>query len=278
MSTHRPVNHGPPRPPDDRLFQLLADQAMHGLSPSESAELDALLAGARDENPDSFALAAAALDLALAGSTIEPMPDALRERIEADAERRVRPSASAPPLNLVRPKPADAPSRRPMPVIGRLGWVAAAACLTLALVAWWPTPDATPAQSRAALLAGAPDAIEVPWTPWDPAGGGAGAAIQGDIVWSDARQAGFMRFRGLPANDPAQQQYQLWIIDAERPGEPPVDGGLFNIEPGQTEVILPIHPPIKVGAPAAFAVTIEKPGGVVVSDLSRKVVIAPTKG
>ena len=40
------------------------------------------------------------------------------------------------------------------------------------------------------------------------------------------------------------------------------------------EVIVPIRASLPVGAPLAFAVTIERPGGVVVSDRSRVVVIA----
>jgi len=32
-----------------------------------------------------------------------------------------------------------------------------------------------------------------------------------------------MRFSGLPANDPQQEQYQLWIFDASRGEDYPID-------------------------------------------------------
>ena len=73
-----------------------------------------------------------------------------------------------------------------------------------------------------------------------------------------------MRLTGMPANDPKTAQYQLWIIDPER-GEQPVDGGVFDIRPGQSEVIIPIDSKLKVSKPAVFAITLEQPGGVVVS-------------
>ena len=72
-----------------------------------------------------------------------------------------------------------------------------------------PSPDAR----RAALLAEAGDLVEVAWAeseaPW-------GAGVKGDVVWSADRQEGYMRFRGLAANDAGERQYQLWIFDPER--------------------------------------------------------------
>ena len=54
----------------------------------------------------------------------------------------------------------------------------------------------------------------------------------------------------------------------------PVDGGVFDVRGDGDEVIVPIRASLPVGSPLAFAVTIERPGGVVVSDRSRVVVIA----
>jgi anti-sigma-K factor RskA len=83
---------------------------------------------------------------------------------------------------------------------------------------------------------------------------------------------GFMRLIGMPINDPLQEQYQLWIIDPLRDDEP-VDGGVFDIaESG--EVIVPIQAKLHVTKPAAFAITIEKPGGVVVSTQERLPLLA----
>lgn len=45
----------------------------------------------------------------------------------------------------------------------------------------------------------------------------------------------------------------------------PVDGGVFDVPANAGEVVIPIRASLMVRKPAAFAVTVEKPGGVVVS-------------
>jgi anti-sigma-K factor RskA len=67
----------------------------------------------------------------------------------------------------------------------------------------------------------------------------------------------------------------LWIFDGTRDDRYPIDGGVFNIPSGQSEVIIPITAKLEVRDPAMFAVTIEKPGGSVVSSRDRIVVLAP---
>jgi hypothetical protein len=82
-------------------------------------------------------------------------------------------------------------------------------------------------------------------------------------------QSGDLRSRsGLPANDPKRYQYQLWIFDADRDERFPVDGGVFDIAPATADgdVIVPIRAKLPVGRPGLFALTRERPGGVVVSD------------
>jgi anti-sigma-K factor RskA len=126
-----------------------------------------------------------------------------------------------------------------------------------------------PAEARAALLAGAPDVKTLSWSATkDPDAQGA----SGDVVWSESRQEGFMRIRGLAANDPARAQYQLWIFDGRRDDAHPVDGGVFDVRDG--EVVVPIHAAIRVFEPKLFAVTVERPGGVVVSKRERIVLTA----
>jgi hypothetical protein len=127
----------------------------------------------------------------------------------------------------------------------------------------------TPGERRAELLAQDPDAMTIGWsaTP-DPAAKGAG----GDVVWSEARQQGYMRIRGLAANDPKAAQYQLWIFDGRRDQAHPVDGGVFDVVDG--EVVVPIRAAIQVFEPKLFAVTVERPGGVVVSKRERIVLTA----
>jgi anti-sigma-K factor RskA len=70
----------------------------------------------------------------------------------------------------------------------------------------------------------------------------------------------------LKPNDPTEHQYQLWIFDGERDERYPVDGGVFNVPAGAAEVVVPIRAAVLVHAAKAFAITIEKPGGVVVSE------------
>jgi hypothetical protein len=109
---------------------------------------------------------------------------------------------------------------------------------------------------------------------WAPAGDPVGREVQGDVVWDARTQTGYMRFTGLRRNDPATEQYQLWIFDGRRDERYPVDGGVFDVRGDGAELVVPIRARLPVGTPLAFAVTIERPGGVVVSDRSRVVVIA----
>ena len=84
-----------------------------------------------------------------------------------------------------------------------------------------------------------------------------------------------MRLVGMPVNDPKVRQYQLWIVDPDRDARP-VDGGVFDVTDAG-EVIIPIDAKLAVSDPAAFAITVEKPGGVVKSAGPLQVV-APAQG
>ena len=81
-----------------------------------------------------------------------------------------------------------------------------------------------------------------------------------------------MCFVGMPVNDPTVEQYQLWIIDPERDDEP-IDGGVLDIT-GTGEVFVAIDAKLNVIEPAALVITIEKPGGVVVSTQERLPLLA----
>jgi anti-sigma-K factor RskA len=120
-----------------------------------------------------------------------------------------------------------------------------------------------------------PDTIRIAWAPFNLDGAPAAEQpnIQGDVVWNDRLESGYLRFVGLKPNDPAIEQYQVWVID-ERGLEQKVSGGVFNAT-ADGEVIVPIDPGIAVGRVALFAITVEKPGGTWVPDLKRRVVVAP---
>lgn len=128
----------------------------------------------------------------------------------------------------------------------------------------------TPVEARAALLASQPFALR---RNWSAAGDPSGRGVTGDVVWDARTQTGYMRFVGLRRNDAAREQYQLWIFDGRRDQRYPVDGGVFNAD-GADEIVVPIRARLPVGTPLAFAVTLERAGGVVVSERERVVVIA----
>ena len=240
----------------DRRSQLVAGASLGDLTQEEMSEMAAL--GVRQGEVEAMELAAAAVVLAQAKSDA-PMPPALYARLTA--------GLPAPQAKVIRPK---------RDVWRAAGWLAAAACLAFAITAMvrpWKRGAPTASESRAALLS-APDAMVLAWTASsDPAGSGA----KGDVVWSNAEQRGFMRFSGLSQNDPAATEYQLWIFDADRDEKFPVDGGVFDVSKGG-EVIVPIRAKLHVDKPTLFAVTIERPGGVVVSKRERIVVTAKAGG
>lgn len=167
-----------------------------------------------------------------------------------------------------------------------LPWLLAAAAILLALFGWLrrgaepvsitpPSPSASSsapesaASAREALLLMAGTA-SAPWTATkDPSATGA----TGDVVWHSGVQRGYMRFRGLAPNNPAETQYQLWIFDGERDERYPVDGGVFNVGPNG-EIVVAIEAKLHVSKPTLFAITVEKPGGVVVSSRERIVLTA----
>ena len=128
----------------------------------------------------------------------------------------------------------------------------------------------TVAELRAELMTRGLDVVRIDWTATDDP---LGAGVAGDVIWDEAGQEGVMRFVGLEPNDPARNQYQLWIFDGERTPEHPVDGGVFDVgEDG--EVLVPIRAKLPVAKPSLFAVTLEKPGGVVVSERERLLLLA----
>ncbi len=198
-----------------------------------------------------------------------------------------RASIGVPPPEQVTP-PDELATRRErrsrVPMIA--AYIAAAAGIALAIgaVLWararapeirdrvvMPTTP-PPAEARATLLATAKDVTTLAWSATADA---AATGASGDIVWSQTEQKGFMRFVGLAVNDPKQVQYQLWIFDKTRDQAFPIDGGVFDIV--GNEVIVPITAKLPVGEPVLFAVTVEKPGGVVVSKRERIVVTAAPK-
>jgi hypothetical protein len=287
----------PQNQPDEATLDLLIKQVTDGLSPAEQRELDVMDSAAASEWLREFEQAAAAITLA-GSADAAPLPDALAQKIAAQAQQHfaaVRepelPTALAADRKIASLEDARAAAsleRVPRSNGNRsstLGWLAAAACLVLAVFGWMRSPvitpppiavvtpppvvapvekpvvPPTPEEERAALLAKS-DSIKITLgATKDPGAVG----VTGDVVWDPATQRGYMHFSGLAANDPTVHQYQIWIFDGTRDKRYPVDGGVFDVPAGANEVVIPIRASLMVRKPAAFAVSVEKAGGAVVS-------------
>jgi anti-sigma-K factor RskA len=304
MSDTRPQGQ-----PDEAMVDLLVKQVTEGLSPAEQRALDVMDSELASAYLRDLERAAAAVTLA--GSTgAEALPAALAARIAQQAAEHFAAVSSVADSSEARTAatekarvqhstaPGESPAPFPTPArasrYSGYGWLAAAACLVLAIFGWERSPPPLPpvaviepapvivpppaqpapptaAEERAALLAKT-DSLKIPLgATKDPAAVG----VTGDVVWDPVTQRGFLHFAGLAPNDPAIHQYQIWIFDAGRDKRYPVDGGVFDVPANAGEVIIPIRAALMVRKPAAFAVTLEKPGGVVVSGREHVVALGP---
>ena len=266
----RPLRDRPIGPEEDRLFDLMRERAVHGLDDGDARELARLAERHADIDLECYDRAAAALDIVFADRRCAALPEDLKRRIANSAPRPVRTAAPAPRAEASR-APVAAPRAPEVPRAQRpstwpmwSGWTVAAAATIAAILGWTreiPPPD--PAQVALALqhdVDSASDRLVLPMGPTDDPDG---RNVAGELHWSTALQKGYMRFRGLPSNDPSRKQYQLWIFDKPRGTDHPVDGGVFDV--AAAEAFVPIDAKIRVSDPALFAVTAEPPGGVVVS-------------
>lgn len=266
-------------------IERMIDRAL-GQSISDDQQL------ADDEFVTEMEYAAAHIDLAVAVVDPIDLPTGLSERIQAQARQypdtspRQSDSGNTLPfraVSLSNPEGQSPASTRMIP------WMVAAASMLIATISILMPRGTQPVQNlsrdRLALIADTPSESLTQWD-WistdDPAVVG---EVYGDVVWSDTLNKGYMRISGLAVNDTAIEQYQLWIFDATRPtgdlpqfgegllSQRPVDGGVFDVS-SSGEVIIEIHAKLKVEQAAAFAITVEPPGGVVVSDRSRVPLLA----
>lgn len=237
------------------------------------AELDADLAS----NPYAEVVAAATAALV---APVAVRPD-LAARITAVGIEQLRRGDGSGSMRIT-PSTVRSASSPGRPWVAWSGWiVAAAACVALAFTAVRQSPGPAPvadlAVARQGFIAACSAQSDRAFVRADWGPGNTPDQVRGDVVWSDQQQRGYLRFAGLPVNDPEKWVYQLWIFDAQGDDRYPVDGGVFNIatvDPKTGEAIVEIDPKIKVGKGVMFAVTIEKPGGVVVSDRSKIVALA----
>ncbi len=256
---------------NERLVDLLVKEATEGLSANESAELAVLARETPGVERDAMESIVAGLWTPPA-SQREKMPAALHDRILAAAAGKPQERDNVTPMRSPRePRRSE---------LSGAGWWAAAASFILAVAGWWPRivgdhappviAHKSPEAAREELLSDG-KALNVALT------AASDKPLTGDVVFDPVRQIGFLRFKGIPANDPRLEQYQLWIADAARAQPEPVDGGVFDVSPQTTasgDVIVPFQAKLPVGKAAAFVVTMEQPGGVVVSKQERVMALA----
>jgi hypothetical protein len=262
------------------LLDLLVKEATEGLTPEEFAQLSELMRNVSQADRSAMLRTVAALWTSAAG-TQEQMPAALRGKILAAAPGAQAGGTSAGDATPTAGNVAHFPARSRRGALPQsAGWWAAAASLVLAVAGWWPrlvgdhppppVVQKTPEAAREELLT-QQSTLRVSLT------AASDQPLTGDVVFDPVRQVGFLRFHGIPVNDPRLAQYQLWIADAGRKQPEPVDGGVFDVKAqatGDGDVIVPFRAKLPVGKPAAFVVTMEQPGGVVVSKQERVLALA----
>jgi anti-sigma-K factor RskA len=117
----------------------------------------------------------------------------------------------------------------------------------------------TIAEQREQLLASAPDVLHLRLVNSDS--GAVAREPGGDIVWSNGQQMGYLRLQGLASDEPAQRQYQLWIIGGDASSNDFINGGMFFVGRNTGELIVPIHADHFVQMPKMFLISVEPLGG-----------------
>ncbi len=277
----------------EKMLDLLIVKATGEITKEELEQLRKLEEKFPEFREDiSFELSAAAISL-IGLKTEEQMPVHLQSKILTDAKRHY----GAPETEIKTLK--DSGTKREedfqktfdfeprSSVWQSLGWIAAAlACIALAINLWLtydrpktevvqlppqqitPTPTPNIFEQRQQLIVSSGDAAQKSWTDFDPK---KPRNVQGDVVWSNTAQKGFVRFKNLPVNDKTKETYQVWVFDETQKN--PVSAGVFDVnEVG--EIIIPMDAALKITKPKMVGITAEKPGGVMVSDLGKVMAVA----
>jgi hypothetical protein len=301
-----------PHSDHDRLLELLAERALVGLETDQQRELESLLQAHPDFDAECLDRTAALLDWAVAAGDTEPLPQSLQDRIRAGGRLRfpTRPATGDGEGALARAVGTGDGSGDPSykgalarthdlakPSLGRrmhrrevAAWLAAAACLLVAVFTWYTRPTLAPpvelptvanieppattpgtdtpdpstvtltvAQQREQLLASAPDVLHLQLVSNDS--GAVAREPGGDIVWSNGLQMGYLRLQGLVNDELPQRQYQLWIIGCDASSDEVINGGMFFVDRSTGELVLPIQADHFVQQPKMFVVSVEPLGG-----------------
>lgn len=245
-----------------RTLERACDAALFGDTPGADAAVDARAAGLDFAGEvEAFEIVAAQLEAErMERASEDEIPAHLRARLLRLAESAAT-EAAPTPLPFARTATPGRSSMR--------DWLIAAACIafgaasTFALLrAGREAPQELPTDPTR-FVSLYPSAVRWPWTPTED--DHVVGEVRGEAIFDPTTSKGLLVIEGLAANDPTLEQYQLWIFDASRDDRYPVDGGVFDV-PAGGQAVIPVTAKLSVDKPVLFAVTIEKPGGVVVSD------------
>ncbi|MEM9418377.1 MAG: anti-sigma factor [Planctomycetota bacterium] len=275
----------PANPESERLFDLLADHTLGLLTPDEFHEMTNLLEDHPELQDDALEEAAALLLVAdtVASTGEADLPAGLSDKLAADVERFVVQPSNSASTDFSRSDPTAPETldkqggRGVLAFIGGAVIGAVAASILVALILTLPDNRSEPGPINVAaryqeFIQTTADVATYPWSIMESGY----EQVNGEITWSGNMQWGYMVLDQLPINDPAAAQYQLWIVDPTR-DEFPVDGGVFNVADHLADdgkAYVPIDAKLRVDQPAAFAITLEQPGGVVKSNNALLVVAA----
>ncbi|MEO6590288.1 MAG: anti-sigma factor, partial [Pyrinomonadaceae bacterium] len=261
----------------EKMLDLFILKATGGITKEELEQLSKLEEVFPEFKDDiSFELTTAAISL-IDLKIEEQMPAHLQARILADTdkyfaapEKETGGSSNGETEEFQKTFVFDQPKKS---IWQSLGWlVATLAGIALAINLWitynrpkeiivqnppqqiTPTPTPGLAEQRQQLVASG-NAAQKSWSDFDPK---KPRNIEGDVVWSNTAQKGFVSFKNLPVNDKSKESYQVWIFDETQKN--PVSAGVFDANEAG-EIIIPINAAIKINKPTMVGITAEKPGG-----------------
>ena len=239
----------------DRFEELDAGRAFGDLSSEEFNEWQQLAPQFLNSQEVSFDYLLTELELDKTSST--PLPSSLSEKLVETTHQ------------FISGDNKDSDDQKVTPFVNWLGW-GIAACLAVLLLLGPSEPKVATVAEKFEVLKESSGSMRLEFAPAsDPY-----AKVEGEVIWNDERQEGYMSLINLAANNPKENQYQLWIVDPER-DELPVDGGVFDIPEGVDKALIPIKNALEVDKPTLFVITLEQPGGVVKS--KQEVVVAIAK-
>ncbi len=239
----------------DRFEELDAGRAFGDLSSEEFNEWQQLAPQFLNSQEVSFDYLLTELELDKTSST--PLPSSLSEKLGETTHQFISGDNN------------DSEDQKVTPFVNWLGW-GIAACLAVLLLLGPSEPKVVTVAEKFEVLKESSGSMRLEFAPAsDPY-----AKVEGEVIWNDERQEGYMSLINLAANNPKENQYQLWIVDPER-DELPVDGGVFDIPEGVDKALIPIKNALEVDKPTLFVITLEQPGGVVKS--KQEVVVAIAK-